>query len=50
MDSMENNYTLSDFASGELLSNCCWGPFEEDMQICLECGEHAEGVDSSEEE
>ena len=39
-----------DLASGNLLSNCCWGAFNEDHEICLVCNDHAEGVPENEPE
>jgi len=27
-----------------IYSNCCFSDFNEDHGVCLECGEHAEGV------
>tara|TARA_R110002111_G_scaffold224462_1_gene286125 strand:+ start:423 stop:617 length:195 start_codon:yes stop_codon:yes gene_type:complete len=30
--------------SGIIYSNCCFSDFNEDHGVCLECGEHAEGI------
>lgn len=37
------------YPNSRILSSCCGEPFNEDIGICKECGEHCEGIEFDED-